>query len=155
MLGMRLSLLGPVKSLEFVESSRGERQTRQPGTRIWNDVNAVAVVVEGGFVDQSRANCVSRVDNRAVGRITEGIADCGNVGAAPLADRVTLRDLLGNVMSEDGEFVSEVVVDANDFFPQVRRSTRAAEELVSCRGFRENACVRKSRRHSGKSCRTE
>src|SRR5277367_4992492 len=113
----------------------GQRQARQPGARNRNDVNAVAVVVERGFVHQSRADGVGGVDNAAIGGIVESVPYGWHVGAAPLADRIALRDLLGDKVSEDRKPAREIMIDAKDFFPQIRRSSSTAEEFV-IRGWR-------------------
>ena len=91
------------------------------------------------------------MDDSAVRRIAECIPHCGNVIAAPLASRKTLRDLLGNEVAEHREFAGEVVIDADHFFLEIRRSIRTAPELTdaignsSCRP-REDARIKQGSR---------
>ena len=70
------------------------------------------------------------MNNAAVGRVTEGVADGGNVRAAPLTDRVALADLLGDEVAEHRELAGEVVIDADDFFLQGCGSGARAVEAV-------------------------
>ena len=106
----------------------GKCQAGQAGTRKGNDVDAVAVVVERRLVEQRRANRVSSMDHAAVRRVAERVADRRNVCAAPLADSKALRNLLRDEVSEDRELAVEVVVDANDLFPQIRGRVVAADK---------------------------
>ena len=129
----------------------GERQTGQARGCVRNDVDAVPVVVEGHFVDERWADRIGGMDDGAIRRIAEVVADRRNVVSAPLAGCETLGDLFGDVVSEDGELAVEVMVDADDFFPQIRDSVGAALELglwVSAAGCRvvgrENASRDKS-----------
>src|SRR5262249_38822330 len=69
---------------------RRKGQTAQAGARERNNVDAVAVIVERRFVQQVRADRVGRVNDRAVRRIAEGVANRRHVRAAPLADCETL-----------------------------------------------------------------
>src|SRR5580692_8729963 len=55
-----------------------------------NDMDAVAVVVECRLIEQRRAYHVSGVDHSAVGRISENVADRGNIVATPLGGSVSL-----------------------------------------------------------------
>ena len=122
-----------------------EREARQAVSCKRNDVNAVAVVVERHFVQQRRADRMCCMHNSAAGGVAEGIANGWNVIAAPLCDGVALRDLFGNEVAEHGEFAGEVVIDADHFFLEARRDTRAARERsgptanVSQASARENA----------------
>jgi len=47
------------------------------------------------------------------------VADGRNSCAAPLADPVVLRDLFRNIVAENGELASEVVVNSSDLFLQI------------------------------------
>src|SRR5258707_264204 len=109
--------------------STGKRQALQTRARNRNDIDAVAVVVERDLVEKSWADAIRRVDDSAVGRIAEGVADGRNVSTAPLADRGALRDLLSDEVAESGAAAGEVVIDADDLFLQVRGSANAAEKL--------------------------
>ena len=80
-------------------------------------MDPVAVIVEGDFVDKRRANGMCRVNDVAVGWIVEGIPNRRHIIAAPLRRVVTLGDLLSDEVTEHGEFVGEVVIDADHFFP--------------------------------------
>ena len=55
-----------------------ESQAGQAGGRVRHDIDAVAVVVEGGFVDERWANCIGRMDDGAIRRIAEVVADGRN-----------------------------------------------------------------------------
>src|SRR5260370_38008187 len=116
----------------------GERQAAQSRAWKWNNVDAVPVVVERDFVEQRGTDGIRRVDDRAVRRIGKGIAHGRNVRTAPLTDGETLRDLLCNEMAEYRELAAEGMVDTSDFFLQVRRSVRRAQELAPRRGRGEN-----------------
>ena len=59
------------------------------------------------------------MDDGAIGRVAEIVADRGNVVSAPLAGCESLGDLFGDVMAEDGELAGEIMVDADDLFPQI------------------------------------
>ena len=78
------------------------------------------------------------MDDAAVGRIAEGIADRWHVGSAPLADCIALRHLLSDEVGEHGELARKVVIDADNLFLQVRGGVNASEKLVSACGRREN-----------------
>ena len=85
------------------------------------------------------------MDYAAIRRIAEGIANSRDVGATPLADSETLRNLFVNKMSKDRELAREVVVDANDLFPEVRRGIVTADErsisvAVGTVALRKNTC---------------
>ena len=105
-------------------------QALQAGSRVRNDIDYVSVVIESHLVEQGRADRIGRVDNAATRWITEGVADSWKVVAAPLAGGEVLCNLFRDVVSEDGELRSEVVIDANDFFPKIRRGVGAADEIA-------------------------
>src|SRR6185437_1423444 len=94
-------------------------------------VDAVAVVVECNLVQEMRINHVRRVNDRAVRRVTEGIADGGNVVAAPLCGAESLGNLLSHKVAEYLEFIAEIVINTGDLFPYVRRNVVASDELVT------------------------
>ena len=64
-------------------------------------MDSVAVVIEGRFVEQRRANHVSRVHDRAVGGVTENVGNRRNVVTAPLRGSIGLRDLLRNPVTKN------------------------------------------------------
>ncbi len=64
-------------------------------------MDPVAVVVESDFVNQRRADDVSRMDDGAVRRISKNVSNCGYVVAAPLRGAISLADLLRNPVSEN------------------------------------------------------
>ena len=91
---MRLSDVGPGKQpVEGEARRRGENSLR-------NDVDAVSVVIESRFIEQRWTDRVGGMNHGAVGRISENVADRGNVVAAPLRGPVGLRNLLGNPVPE-------------------------------------------------------
>src|SRR6185312_273817 len=110
-----------------------------------DDVNAVAIVVESGFVQQRRAHHVGGVHNRAVRRITENIANRWDVIAAPLSGSIGLRSLLGDPVSENRELIVEGMVNTSNFFPDGRRRIVAALEHIGTVGrSREDPSAEKS-----------
>ena len=132
MLGMRLQVVGAGEEPRICGVvPAGIARLLQARTREGNDVDAVAVVVEGGLVQQVRVDGVRRVHDRAVGRVAKGVAHSGNVGAAPLADGEALRDLFGDEVSEHREFAGEVVIDADDFFFRFVGALLPADEVVA------------------------
>ena len=94
-----------------------------------DDVDAVAVVVEGRLVEQGRADDVGGVNHGTVGRIAEDVADGRHVVAAPLRGPVGLGNLLGDPVPEDGELAAELVIDAGNLFAQARWRVVAAKKL--------------------------
>ena len=86
------------------------------------------------------------MDNAATRRIAEGVPNGRNVIAAPLAGTEALRDLLGDIVTKDRELGAEIMIDANNFFLQVRGRVVAADELVTAGRCGENARRQKSRR---------
>src|SRR5580700_6120137 len=71
------------------------------------DVDAVAVIVERRFVEQSRADHVSAMYHGAIGRVSESIADCRHVIGNPLRCTVSLRNLFGNPVPEYRELAGK------------------------------------------------
>src|SRR5262249_15540666 len=71
-------------------------------------------------------------------RVSKGIANGGYVRAAPLADRKALGNLLGDKVAEHRKLASEVMVDADNFFLEVRRSVCTTKKPVAVRGSRED-----------------
>lgn len=108
-----------------------------------NDVDAVAVVIEGCLVEQRGAYGVRGVDHGAIRGVAEGVADGGNVVAAPLRRAVALRHLLGNPVSKDGELVGELMINPGNFLSHVGRRIVAALELRAARRLGENAGAQK------------
>jgi len=92
-----------------------------------------SVVVEGGFVEERRADGVGCVDNAAARRVTEGVTDRGNVVTAPLAGAEGFASPARDVVSEDGELGGEVMINADDLFTQVRRGVVAADKFGGAR----------------------
>jgi len=111
-------------------AARRKRQARHAGSGIRSDVNAVPVVVKGHFIEQGRADGMRGVNNGAVPWIVEGVSNCGQIVAAPLARSVPLGNLLGDEVSEHGEPIGEVLVDADHLLLQICFSVGAAAELA-------------------------
>src|SRR5207249_3816711 len=103
--------------------STGEGQALQAIRRKRDDVNAVAVIVEGHLVDQRWVDGVCRVDHAAIGGISKRVSNCRKVIPAPLGGSVALRDLFRNEVTEHREPAGEVVIDAHNLFLQIRRNT--------------------------------
>ena len=90
------------------------------------------------------------MDYAAIGGIAKCVADGRNVGAAPLTDPVVLRDLFRNIVAENGELASEVVVNSSDLFLQIRGRVVATDKRgmsVGINGItlREYSCAEQSR----------
>ena len=103
--------------------------------------DAVPVVVEGGLVDQRRADNIRGVDDAGVGRIAEGVGNGWYVVAAPHGGAIVLGDLLGNEVTIDRELVIHVFVDADDFFPHVGGHVITALELGAIGRLGEDTAV--------------
>ena len=69
------------------------------------------------------------VNHVAVGWIVERVSNRRQVVAAPLGRVVSLRNLLGDEVTEHREFVREAVIDADDLLLQIRRGVGAAHEF--------------------------
>ena len=132
---MRLSAFGPVKSRLKVKPVGAEIRS------VRDDVDAVAVVVEGSLVEQRRADHIRGVNHGAVRGVAESIGDRWDVIAAPLGGSVGLRDLLGDPVSKHRELGTELVVDAGNFFSQVVGELLPPEEIRAAVGLREDPAV--------------
>src|SRR4029077_10986967 len=83
---------------------------------------------KGSLVNQRRTDRIGSVDNGAIRRVAESVADGRNVGAAPLTDPEALRDLFGDVMAKHRKLAAEVVIDADNLFLQIRGRFVAADK---------------------------
>jgi len=132
-----VQVVGPGEQPRSRESARNA-QALQARRCEWKDVDAVAVIVEGNFVEQCWADRVGGVNNGAVGRIPKSVSDGWHVCAVPLADGVTLRNLLGDKVTEHGKLACEIMVDTDDLFLQIGWGCRGGIERVSRRRCRKN-----------------
>src|ERR1019366_5068393 len=101
--------------------------------------DAVAVVVEGDFIEYRGTHGIDGVDHAAVGGVAEGVGGCRNVVAAPHRGPVSLQDRLVHPMAEDPELVGEVMVDADNLLADIGRRIVAAGERGAAGWRRENA----------------
>ena len=81
-----------------------------------------------------------------VRRVSEGIANRGNIIAAPLTVGEPLRNLLGDEVSKHRKLTGEIVVDAHNFFLQACRHIGATKKLVAIRRFRKDTRSQKGTR---------
>ena len=73
--------------------------------------------------------------DRAIRGVAERVADRRNICSTPLAYTEPLGNLLRDEVSEDREFAGEIVIDADNFFGQVRRRVVSSDEYWACRPF--------------------
>src|SRR6185437_3607382 len=99
------------------------------------------------FVENCRANGGSRVDHIAIGWIVEGVSNRRQVVTAPLRRVVALRNLLGDEVPKNGEFLGEVMIDANDLLLQVGRAVGTSDERSRAGSRIDASCGR--REHAG------
>src|SRR5271156_6851326 len=127
-----------------VKGVRTSKQTVKSEVRrsckyaLGGDIDAVAVVVKGNFVEQRRADGIRGMNHGAIGGIVKDVADRGHVVVAPLRFPISLRNLLRNPVPEYGKFVGELVVDAGNFLPYISRLITTSDDLSSARGSGEN-----------------
>jgi hypothetical protein len=82
--------------------------------------DAISVVIERGFVDQGWIDGIDSVQHRGIGRIPEGRTDGRHVICTEYGSAIVLRNLFGHEVPKDREFVADVLIDADNFFPYVR-----------------------------------
>src|SRR5205085_4367348 len=104
----------------------------------WQNVDAVAVIVEGCFVDKVRADRIGRVDHSGIRRIAKGVSSRRNVVAAPHAGRDVLRNRFGNERAINRELTGGVVINAGNLFPQAVGCSHWSSEMVAIVRRREN-----------------
>src|SRR5581483_2283382 len=97
--------------------------------------------VESHLVQQGWADRMGGMQNGAIGRISERVTHRWNVCSTPLADAKSLRNLLGNEVSEHREFAAEVVVNPYNFLRQIGRRVVAPDEYRFA-VFIEGICCR-------------
>src|SRR6202158_3583104 len=85
------------------------------------------------------------VNHVTIGWIVERVSNRRQVITAPLRGAVALGDLLGDEVTEDGEFVVESVIDADDLLLQFRRGGGAAHEVPLTGGDIRSRCRQKAR----------
>ena len=125
--------------------ARGGRQ-RSPKAGLGQNIDTVAVIVEGYLIQQRRADRMRKVDYSAVRGIAKRVADRGYVVTTPHGGSERLINLLGHPVSEDRDLVIELVVGPGYLFAHVRRRIVAALELIAGCGQRENLRRQQSRR---------
>src|SRR5579884_1784477 len=124
--------VGPRENPVESEAGRGlENALRQ-------NVNPVPVIVERNFVQQIWPDNVRRMNYVAHGRVVEGVTNRRGVVSAPHGRSERLDCLVGNEVSENGEFVVERVVHPNDFFLSSSWLISAALEGPAASWLRKN-----------------
>src|SRR5579862_6181752 len=104
-------------------------------------MDAVAIIVEGRFIEQRGTDHVCGVNHGAVGRVTENVGNCWHVVAAPLRGSVGLRNLLRDPVTKHGEFRSELMVNPGNLFAQSRGRIIASNKIHATVRRREYSAV--------------
>jgi hypothetical protein len=81
------------------------------------------------------------VDYRGRGWIAEVTSDGGNIVGAKYGCSIGLRDLFSNEMAKDRELVADILVDADNFLPDVRGQIVSADEAVVVVGGGEDTSI--------------